>query len=33
MLRSKPGRERVQAMFDDVCASLAVLRQLKAKLG
>jgi hypothetical protein len=33
MLRSRPGEERVQAMFDDLCASLALLRELKAKLG
>lgn len=33
MLRSRPGEERVKLMFDDVCASLALLRELKAKLG
>lgn len=33
MLRSKPGEERVRLMFDDVCASLELLRELKAKLG
>jgi len=33
MLRSRPGEERVKLMFDDVCASLAVLKELKAKLG
>jgi hypothetical protein len=33
MLRSKPGEERVKLMFDDVCASLDLLRALKAKLG
>ena len=33
MFRSRPGEERVRLMFDDVCASLTVLRQLKAKLG
>jgi hypothetical protein len=33
MLRSRPGEERVKLMFDDVCASLALLRDLKAKLG
>jgi hypothetical protein len=33
MLRSKPGEERVRSMFDDVCASLALLAKLKAKLG
>ncbi|HYJ81225.1 MAG TPA: DUF3137 domain-containing protein [Allosphingosinicella sp.] len=33
MLRSRPGEERVKLMFDDVCASLDLLRELKAKLG
>jgi hypothetical protein len=33
MLRSRPGEERVRQMFDDVCASLGLLRELKAKLG
>lgn len=33
MLRSRPGEERVKLMFDDVCLSLALLRELKAKLG
>jgi hypothetical protein len=33
MLRRKSGVERVRAMFDDVGASLRVLRALKAKLG
>lgn len=33
MLRSKPGEERVKSMFDDVCASLALLKELKARLG
>lgn len=33
MLRSRPGEERVKLMFDDVCDSLALLRELKAKLG
>jgi hypothetical protein len=33
MLRSRPGEERVKLMFDDVCASLALLKELKAKLG
>lgn len=33
MLRSRPGQERVRMMFDDVCASLTVLKQLKAKFG
>jgi hypothetical protein len=33
MLRSRPGEERVKLMFDDVCASLALLREFKAKLG
>jgi hypothetical protein len=33
MLRSRPGEERVKLMFDDVCASLRLLRELKVKLG
>jgi hypothetical protein len=33
MLRSRPGEERVRLMFDDVCASLDLLRALKLKLG
>lgn len=33
MLRSRPGEERVKLMFDDVCASLGLLGELKAKLG
>ena len=33
MLRSKPGDERVRSMVEDVCATLATLRALKAKLG
>jgi hypothetical protein len=33
MLRSRPGEARVRLMFNDVCASLALLRDLKAKLG
>jgi hypothetical protein len=33
MFRSRSGEERVKLMFDDVCASLGVLRTLKAKLG
>jgi hypothetical protein len=33
MLRARPGEERVKLMFDDVCASLGLLRELKAKLG
>jgi hypothetical protein len=33
MLRSRPGEERVRLMFDDVCASLELLKALKAKLG
>lgn len=33
MLRSKPGEQRVRAMFDDVCDSLGLLRELKTKLG
>jgi hypothetical protein len=33
MFRSRAGEERVRSMLDDVCASLAVLRDLKARLG
>jgi len=33
MLRSRPGEERVRSMFEDVCASLQLLRELKGKLG
>ena len=33
MLRSRPGEERVKGMFEDVRASLELLRSLKAKLG
>ena len=33
MFRARPGEERARRMFDDVCASLAVLRRLKAALG
>jgi len=33
MFRSTGGEERVRAMFDDVCASLAVLKRLRASLG
>ncbi|MET1111850.1 MAG: DUF3137 domain-containing protein [Allosphingosinicella sp.] len=33
MLRYRPGEDRVKLMFDDVCASLALLGELKAKLG
>lgn len=33
MLSARPGEERVKRMFDDVCASLDLLRELKAKLG
>jgi hypothetical protein len=33
MFRSRPGEDRVRSMLDDVCASLAVLRELKARLG
>lgn len=33
MFRSRGGEERVRAMFDEVCASMAVLKALKAKLG
>jgi hypothetical protein len=33
MLRARPAEERVRLMFDEVCASLELLRELKAKLG
>ena len=33
MFRSRTGEERVRLMFDDLCASFAVLRDLKARLG
>ena len=33
MFRSRAGRDRVKLMFDDVCASLRLLAELKAKLG
>ncbi len=33
MFRARAGEERVRMMFDDVCASLAVLGSLKAGLG
>lgn len=33
MTNSLIGEERVRLMFDDVCESLALLRELKAKLG
>ena len=33
MFRSVSGEQRVRAMFDDVCAGLAVLRRLRAALG
>ncbi|MDB5693464.1 MAG: hypothetical protein JWO81_2527 [Alphaproteobacteria bacterium] len=33
MLRSRPGDDRVRSMVDDVCAALATLRALKARLG
>ncbi|HLL29606.1 MAG TPA: DUF3137 domain-containing protein [Allosphingosinicella sp.] len=33
MLRSRPGEERVRLMFDDFCASLELLGELRAKLG
>jgi hypothetical protein len=32
MFRSTPGQQRVRAMFDDVCASLSVLKRLKNAL-
>ncbi|HEX2762872.1 MAG TPA: DUF3137 domain-containing protein [Allosphingosinicella sp.] len=33
MLRRVPGTERVRTMFEDVCAALGLLRELKAKLS
>jgi hypothetical protein len=33
MFRSVSGEQRVRAMFDDVCAGLAVLRRLRAALN
>lgn len=33
MFRSRAGEERVRLMFDDLCASFATLRELKARLG
>ena len=33
MFRSRSGQERVKLMFDDVCASMTVLRKLKSVLG
>jgi hypothetical protein len=33
LFRRKPGRERVRAMLDDVCAALATLRRVKDRLG
>jgi hypothetical protein len=33
MFRSRPGEERVRLMFDDLCASLAVLKGLKERLA
>jgi hypothetical protein len=33
MFRSLTGEQRVRAMFDDVCASLAMLRRLRAALN
>lgn len=33
MLRRVPGTDRVRSMFDDVCAALGLLRELKAKLS
>jgi len=33
MFRSKGGDERVRLMFDDVCASLGILKDLKASLA
>lgn len=33
LLRNVKGEDRVRAMLDDVCASVALMRELKAKLG
>lgn len=33
MFRATSGEQRVRAMFDDVCASLAMLKRLRAALG
>jgi hypothetical protein len=33
MFRRRSGQERVKLMFDDVCASMTVLRKLKSVLG
>jgi Protein of unknown function (DUF3137) len=33
MFSSKPGNERVRAMFDDVCGSLATLTRLREAIG
>lgn len=33
MFRSRAGEERARLMFDDICASFEVLRDLKARLG
>jgi hypothetical protein len=33
MFRSRGGEERVKLMFDDVCASLQILNELKASLA
>ncbi len=33
MLRARSGEDRVRLMFDDVCAALGVLKQLRASLG
>jgi hypothetical protein len=33
MFRSRAGQERVKLMFDDVCASFGLLKDLRAKLG
>ncbi|MDQ4087224.1 MAG: DUF3137 domain-containing protein [Pseudomonadota bacterium] len=33
MFRSRAGQERVRLMFDDVCASMTVLRRLKSVFG
>ena len=33
MFKSTAGRDRAKLMFDDVCASLAILKELKAAFG
>lgn len=33
LLRNVSGKDRIRAMLDDVCASVALMREFKAKLG